>query len=101
MLSYVFLEQDSFVDLKGQAWSTCVVFCISILCSHDIKHNTQQDEDKTNQDSFICFFEFDTRLSPSHRHRLVLVHVEQFSMAFQDCHETGVREEHRTEWSSV
>ena len=25
-------------------------FCISIVCSHDINHNTQQDEDKTDQE---------------------------------------------------
>ena len=27
-------------------------------------------------------------------------HAEQFSMAFQDCHETGVREELRTEFQA-
>ena len=68
---------------------------------HDINHNTQQDEAKTDQDSFIFFFELDTLHSQSHRHRPLFVHVEEFSMAFQDRHETGVHGEHRTEWSSV
>ena len=42
--------------------------------------------------SFICFFEYGTLQSPCHPHGPVPVHIEEFSMTFQDRHETGLHE---------
>ena len=42
--------------------------------------------------SFISFFEYGAVHSASHPHRPVPVHIAEFSMTFQDCHETGPHE---------
>ena len=42
--------------------------------------------------SFISFFEYGAVHSASHPHRPVPVHIAEFSMMFQDCHETGLHE---------